>query len=173
MAKLQKEDAEIQELIRMFKSRKLNGYCLEDGILFKYRKNRTGKRFKQLVVPNKLRKDILELCHDNFTGAHLGQKKTWIKLSNRFFWPNSYNEYKRKPVTYNVGDQERVKLPQTRIGLKKKLRNDLWSEPLKITKLKEANRMCDPDKIRNLVTVTKSGRMSKPRFQIEGVKIYF
>ncbi|RNA12079.1 hypothetical protein BpHYR1_039230 [Brachionus plicatilis] len=28
--------------------------------------------------------------------------------------------------------------------------------------------MCDPERIRNLVTVTKSGRMSKPRFQIEG-----
>ncbi|RNA21376.1 hypothetical protein BpHYR1_024647, partial [Brachionus plicatilis] len=45
------------------------------------------------------------------------------------------SKYKRKPLTYNVGDQVRVKLPQTRIGLKKKLRNDLWSEPLKITKV--------------------------------------
>ena len=422
LAKLQKEDDEIQELIKMVRNRKLNGYCLEDGILFKYRKNRTGKRFKQLVVPTVLRKDVLELCHDNFTGAHLGQKKTWIKLSNRFYWPNSYKEtknyvesckicakikepqanraqlkpitnfekpfdmiavdilelsrsssgnkyvvvftdyltkwveafaindmkaetiakffineiitrhstpskllsdqgknflsnlvksvceyfkinkvqttpyhpqcdglverfnktlckmlsayansnqtnwdlylplvlfayrtaeqsssgfspfnllygreprlgdldnynigyepsefikdlhtnwmlaknridkqaeinkkiydskYKQKPTTYNVGDEVRVKVPQTKIGLKKKLRNDLWSEPLKITKviseqnievvdknrkkvinvnnvkLKEAERICDLEKIRNQVTVTKSGRMSKPRF---------
>jgi len=94
LAKLQKEDDEIQELIKMVRNRKLNGYCLEDGILFKYRKNRTGKRFKQLVVPTVLRKDVLELCHDNFTGAHLGQKKTWIKLSNRFYWPNSYMKQK-------------------------------------------------------------------------------
>ncbi|RMZ95152.1 hypothetical protein BpHYR1_029746, partial [Brachionus plicatilis] len=69
LAKLQKEDAEIQESIQMVLSEK--------------EKNRTGKRFKQLVVL--LRKDILELCHDNFTRAHLGQKKTWIKLSNSFF----------------------------------------------------------------------------------------
>lgn len=46
------------------------------------------------MVPQSIKKDILQLCHDNFTGAHLGHKKTWIKLSNRFYWPNSYSEVK-------------------------------------------------------------------------------
>ena len=32
------------------------------------------------------------MCHDNFTVAHLGEKKTWVKLSNRFYWKNSYKE---------------------------------------------------------------------------------
>lgn len=36
---------------------------------------------------------------------------------------------------YNVGNFVRVKRPQTKIGLKKKLRNDLWSDPLEVSKV--------------------------------------
>jgi hypothetical protein len=90
--RLQYKDKEIKELIDKVKSQKLNGYIFEDEVLLKYRKGRYGRRFKQLVVPLELRKDVLEMCHDNFTGAHLGEKKTWTKLNNRFYWPNSYKE---------------------------------------------------------------------------------
>ena len=58
----------------------------------KLRKGRNKRIFKQLVVPLELRQDILKLCRDNFTGAHLGEKKTWIKLSNRFYQRSSYKD---------------------------------------------------------------------------------
>ena len=32
------------------------------------------------------------MCHDDLTGAHLGQRKTISKLNNRFYWPNSHKE---------------------------------------------------------------------------------
>ena len=35
------------------------------------------------------------------------------------------DKHKNKPVKYKVGDFVRIKLPQTKVGLKKKLRNDL------------------------------------------------
>ena len=44
------------------------------------------------MVPQELKSDILKLCHDDFTGGHLGEKKTWVKLSNRFYWQNYYKE---------------------------------------------------------------------------------
>ena len=31
-------------------------------------------------------------CHDNFTGAHLGEKKTRVKLNNRFYWKDAYKQ---------------------------------------------------------------------------------
>ena len=65
---------------------------MENDVLLKLRKGRNGKLFKQLVVPKCLKTDVLALCHDNFTGAHLGEHKTWVKLNNRFYWPNSYKE---------------------------------------------------------------------------------
>ena len=47
------------------------------------------------MVPDCLKEDILKLCHDNFTGSHLGERKTWIKLSNRFYWKHAYADTKK------------------------------------------------------------------------------
>ncbi|RNA38680.1 hypothetical protein BpHYR1_019905, partial [Brachionus plicatilis] len=40
---------------------------------------------KQLVVPQSLKKDSLEISHENLTCAHLGDAKTLTKLSNRLY----------------------------------------------------------------------------------------
>ena len=77
MQKLQSQDAQIKKMIEEIKSRKkLQGFVIQDGILMKLRKNRNKKIFKQLVVPLAIHEDFLKLCHDNYTGAHLGEKKT-------------------------------------------------------------------------------------------------
>jgi len=31
--------------------------------------------------------DVLQTCHDDISGAHLGVNKTWHKVSNKFYWP--------------------------------------------------------------------------------------
>ena len=90
--KMQKKDQEVATLIKDIKLNKSRGFILENGVLLKVRKNRHGLLLKQLVVPKELRSDIFKMCHDDFSGAHLGQKKTWIKLNNRFYWPNAYKE---------------------------------------------------------------------------------
>ena len=90
--KLQKQDAQISQLIENAKRHKLKGYVIENDILFKLRKARNRRIFKQLVVPAVLRLDVLKLCHDNYTGSHLGETKTYIKLNNRFYWPNSFKD---------------------------------------------------------------------------------
>ena len=91
--KLQKQDKFTKELIEASLNKKnQKGFVLEDGILLKLRKSKHNKIFKQLVVPDSIKQDVLKLCHDNFTGAHLGEKKTWIKLNNRFYWEDSYKE---------------------------------------------------------------------------------
>ena len=89
--KLQKQDKFTKELIEATLNKKnRKGFVLEDCILLKLRKSKHNKIFKQLVVPDSIKQDVLKLCHDNFTGAHLGEKKTWIKLNNRFYWEDSY-----------------------------------------------------------------------------------
>ena len=85
MQKLQSQDAQIKKIIEEIKSgKKLKGFVIQDGILIKLRKNRYKKIFKQLVVPLAIHEDVLKLCHDNYTGARLGEKKTWVKLSIDF-----------------------------------------------------------------------------------------
>ncbi|CAF1087344.1 unnamed protein product [Brachionus calyciflorus] len=80
-------------------------------------RQKNGKLFKQLVVPKELKLDILKMCHDNFTGAHLGLRKTWIKLNNRSYWPNSYQDTKNYVESCDVCS--RIKdPPATRAELK-------------------------------------------------------
>ena len=101
------------------------------------------------------------------------------------------NKYDKSVPEYQENDLVRIKKFQTETGLKKKLRNEIWSEPYKITKvlskqnveisdLDESNRSKrvvnvnnikkkEPDRkkrgefIRSGETITRFGRISKPR----------
>ena len=91
------QDDELSSIIT--KARENNGrhnnYFLENDILFCKRKGRKSydpETVKRLVVPKSLRKEELEMCHDGICGAHLGNKKTWWKVSSKFYWPSVYED---------------------------------------------------------------------------------
>ena len=51
------------------------------------------KRFRtylQLVVPNELRKEILESYHDNPLAGHLGIEKTFKRIQSKYWWPRCF-----------------------------------------------------------------------------------
>ena len=59
---------------------------MEDGILWRiYAQLRENISWKQLVVPQKFRTEILKDLHEGITGGHLGQKKTVKMLKERFY----------------------------------------------------------------------------------------
>ena len=70
----QNNDVIISDIIDRIKSNSLVNprYYLEDGILF-----RKSGRFRQLVVPEAMRSELLESYHDDIFGAHLGTKKNY------------------------------------------------------------------------------------------------
>ncbi|CAG2253632.1 unnamed protein product [Mytilus edulis] len=61
---------------------KWNIMKVQDGILEDLETN-----LKQVVVPMKERRKILEFAHDNRTAAHLGIKKTLDRIKENFYWP--------------------------------------------------------------------------------------
>ena len=94
------------------------------------------------------------------------------------------DKYSRPPVVYKEGEEVRLKQPQTKVGLKKKLRNDNWSEPRTITKvINDQNLEIDGKKVVNVKnikkkeparetnrtrnTVTRFRRISKARYKTE------
>ena len=102
MAKLQCDDADIGPVIRWLKdsgerpkadkihsespcTRQLwlmwNQLELHDGILYKKWKSKL-----QLVIPRSQRKTILYASHNAKVAAHLGMKKTYKKIQQRFYW---------------------------------------------------------------------------------------
>ena len=46
----------------------------------------------QLVVPTKLRSGVLESLHGEVAGGHLGHKKTFSHVQERFYWPGYWND---------------------------------------------------------------------------------
>lgn len=92
IGRLQNQDEETAAILQKVKRNEAKGFAIEDGVLVKLRQNRNKRIFRQLVVPKSMRHDVLKMCHDDFTGAHLGQKKTITKLNNRFYWPSSIND---------------------------------------------------------------------------------
>ena len=43
---------------------------------------------RKIVVPRSMIGDVLQTCHDDISGAHLGVNKTWAKIYSRFQWDN-------------------------------------------------------------------------------------
>jgi transposase InsO family protein len=48
-----------------------------------------------LVVPLRKRAEVLRLMHDEPLMGHLGVKKTWRKMAQRFFWPGMRKDVKK------------------------------------------------------------------------------
>ena len=93
----QREDPEVACLVEEAEKRggKFNNYLLENEVLFCCRKSKRPYEsvfIKRLVVPVAFREDVMRLCHDSMCGGHLGEKKTWWKLSDRFYWPSAYED---------------------------------------------------------------------------------
>ena len=91
----QAKDAYTSEIIQRLQEGKHNAtqddFHLEDGILVRQLKN-SNNPFRQVVVPIALRQTILEQLHNN--AGHLGIRKTFEKVKERFFWPGYEQDVK-------------------------------------------------------------------------------
>ena len=74
--------------------------------------------------------DFIRNIHENWLCAKANLVKQGI-INKKYY--DSKNKIKQN--SYKIGDQVRIKQPQTKIGLKKKLRNDLWSDPFEVTRV--------------------------------------
>jgi hypothetical protein len=70
-----------------------------NGLLFRKWIEEEGQVKWQLLVPTSLQQEVLKLCHDVPSAAHLGTQKTLGKVKCNFYWPgmaNSVQLYCRK-----------------------------------------------------------------------------
>ncbi len=63
-------------------------YTIENGLL--YRLTVTGEEETdvelRLCIPKELRTTILQACHDDITSGHLGETRTYDRVTQRYFW---------------------------------------------------------------------------------------
>jgi len=79
----------IEALKRNSTKKFLKKFKLQDKTLYRITYHRDGCEKLLLCVPKKLRLDVLNQLHDNAsTGGHYGLVKTYLKVRERFYWPN-------------------------------------------------------------------------------------
>ncbi|XP_064484714.1 uncharacterized protein LOC135396973 [Ornithodoros turicata] len=123
--RLQKEDvtlAKIRDAHKEGIANKNVKVVVQDGLLYRHYEDRKGTVTDQLVVPQSLRADILQMCHSNSWAGHLGVRKTKQRLLQEWYWPGCFKDvemYVRACDTcQRVGKpNERCKAPLTLVPI--------------------------------------------------------
>jgi hypothetical protein len=73
-------------------------YELIDGILcrtFRHTLKIGNDQYEpRIVIPKRMREEMLHAFHDSLIGGHLGIKKTYEKLAHKYYWKGLYNDVK-------------------------------------------------------------------------------
>ena len=89
---------------------------LKDGVLWR-RALGGGEGKLQLVVPAKLRQDILRSLHEGAFSAHLGEEKMRNRLKERFYWPSCADDVSEWCSCCAVCCSRKTHAPKRRAGL--------------------------------------------------------
>ncbi|MEW8548415.1 MAG: hypothetical protein AB2693_33340, partial [Candidatus Thiodiazotropha sp.] len=86
--------------------------------LFQSPGTENNKLFKQLLVPTKLRDQVLRLAHDSVLAGHLGSKKTKERILAEFYWPGVQGDITRYCQSCDVCQKTfpKGKVPKIPIG---------------------------------------------------------
>jgi hypothetical protein len=90
--RLQEEDADIKKVLDKLKKEGGNQdtkktFEIADGVLYKKTREDGTYRYS-LVVPQKMREEVLQAHHDTPAGGHFGRKRTLARMKRLYWWPN-------------------------------------------------------------------------------------
>ena len=102
LSKLQKEDSSLQKFWEK-KEKKRSGkgeywFEVKNQLLYRYFQSpeyNHGEVVKQLMVPEKLREQVMNLAHDAMMGGHMAVKRTYERVSTNFYWPGIVGDITR------------------------------------------------------------------------------
>ena len=105
-------------------------YQIIRGIMYRlYQPCSDGSQeVRQVVVPAKLRNQVMSLAHESLLGGHLGVKKTMDKVTTSFYWPGIHGDISRFCRSCDVCQKTIDKGKVTRVPLE---RMPLIDEPFK------------------------------------------
>ena len=85
------ESAEIRKLVGQWPL-----LTFRQGLLCRWKVTAgRSRRSIQVVVPAKLRAEVLAYCHGHRTAAHFGRKRTLEKVKRRYYWPGMGKDISR------------------------------------------------------------------------------
>ena len=117
------------EKIRMMASENVNcsdngkaNYIKKNGLVFREFKSSTvdnGRLYTQLVVPKPHRETVMRLAHDSILGAHLGTRKTVLRVLSEFYWPGVQADTRRFCQSCDICQRTNSKGKTVRVPLQK------------------------------------------------------
>jgi hypothetical protein len=87
----QGKDSNIQQKItEVMKNPVKSSYEFKDGLLYKLMIMREGCNTKKKLIylPTSMINDLLQVYHSNSLSGHFGVQRTYLKIKNRYWWPN-------------------------------------------------------------------------------------
>ena len=102
LSRLQKEDPSLEKYRSQTDPRKIHdgevSFEEKNGILFRVFKifDANGEQAtRQVVVPQPLRQQVMNVAHSSILGGHLGVKKTTDKITSNLYWPGIHSDITR------------------------------------------------------------------------------
>jgi hypothetical protein len=87
----QEKDPIIEQKIAEMKRNPTRGsYELKEGLLYKLLTMRINcsTKNKLIYLPSSMIQNLLQIFHSHPLGGHFGVERTYLKLKNKFWWPN-------------------------------------------------------------------------------------
>jgi transposase InsO family protein len=87
----QGKDSEIQQKITEARKNPVkSSYEFKDGLLYKLMVMREGcnTKTKLIYLPSTMINDLLQVYHNNPLSGHFGVQRTYLKIKNKYWWPN-------------------------------------------------------------------------------------
>lgn len=124
LRKEQAEEASLQSCRKKIGCKRKGSitFVMKDGLLYRMFKNKQGRSFEQLVVPQKYRTALLGLVHSDSWAGHLGINKTKNRLLNDYYWPMCFRDSENWVRSCNVCQRtgrpnEKVKAPLVQVPI--------------------------------------------------------
>lgn len=70
-------------------------FVIEKSLLYRNYRLSSGKLIQQVVVPLKLRSQVLKMAHESLMAGHQGVTRTTDRVLGSFYWPGVQEEIKR------------------------------------------------------------------------------
>ena len=67
------------------------GFFMNQGLLYKFGSD-DELEDPQIYTPRAMRKQILNDCHNSETSGHMGVRRTYARVAQRFYWPGMFKE---------------------------------------------------------------------------------
>ncbi|XP_055860261.1 uncharacterized protein LOC129921719 [Biomphalaria glabrata] len=94
LIEMQQNDPTISNICKNLCNRIEGPYSKINGVAIKHKKIRNGNEVLQIVIPQQLRKSIIETCHDSPLAGHMAYTRTLEKIRHNCFWPKMEQEVK-------------------------------------------------------------------------------